>query len=266
MTGSVVGTSGIAALFQGSARYVPATPWGALSALTVTVLACLASLAAPFVIVILVPVLGDPDAAIDGTVMSMASLATPIGLLTALLSQLISLAVVWWAAGRGGLRRDVLRLGAPKPGWGACVLAGLLVVAASGALELAMYLAVGFDPFADAKWLTEGLRSPLWWGTVLVAIVLAPLWEELAFRGFLLSALAQSRLGFAGGALIANMLWTLLHLGYSYPGLASVFVAGLLMAWLMWRTGSMRTVVVAHAVANASSLAFTYSFAPVSPA
>ena len=252
MTGSVVGTSGIAALFQGSARYVPATPWGALSALTVTVLACLASLAAPFAIVILVPVLGDPDAAIDGTVMSMASLATPIGLLTALLSQLISLAVVWWAAGRGGLRRDVLRLGAPKPGWGTCVLAGLLVVAASGALELAMYLAVGFDVFADAKWLTEGLRSPLW--------------EELAFRGFLLSALAGSRLGFAGGALIANMLWTLLHLGYSYPGLASVFVAGLLMAWLMWRTGSMRTVVVAHAVANASSLAFTYSFAPVSPA
>ena len=99
---------------------------------------------------------------------------------------------------------------------------------------------------------------------MIVALVLAPVWEELAFRGFLQSALAKSRLGFWPAALVSNTIWTALHFGYSAAGLASVFLAGLMLFWLVWRTGSVRIAIVAHMVANAFALAFTYFFAPVS--
>jgi membrane protease YdiL (CAAX protease family) len=192
----------------------------------------------------------------------MASLATPAGVAVTALSQILSMVVVWIAAGRGSLRREVLRLAAPKPSWTTCVIGGLAIIAAVGALELVLYGIVGFDPFADSRWLRDGLESPYWWGTVFIAVVLAPLWEELTFRGFLLSALAQSRLGYWPAAVISTALWTALHWGYSLAGLASVFAAGIGLSWLMWRLGSLRAVVVAHALANVAALIFAYFFAP----
>jgi membrane protease YdiL (CAAX protease family) len=54
-----------------------------------------------------------------------------------------------------------------------------------------------------------------------------------------------------------------LHWSYSYAGLTSVFVAGLVLSWMMRRFGSMRVVVVAHALANTVALAVAYVFAPV---
>jgi hypothetical protein len=206
--------------------------------------------------------LGASDADLDRWTGATVTLATPEGLAVMLATQVLSLAIVWLAAGRDGRRGEVLRLGVPQPGWGVSLLAGAIVVAATGALELFMAKGLGLDLFADTKWLAEGLRSELWWGTALIAIVLAPIWEELTFRGFLLSALARTRLGYWPGAVISSGLWTLLHWGYSYPGLVSVFAAGLVLSWLMWRWGSMRAVVVAHGFANAVALVFAYIFAP----
>jgi membrane protease YdiL (CAAX protease family) len=42
----------------------------------------------------------------------------------------------------------------------------------------------------------------------------------------------------------------------------SVFLAGIGLSWIMKRTGSMRAVVVAHAVINAFSLSIVSLFAP----
>jgi membrane protease YdiL (CAAX protease family) len=82
----------------------------------------------------------------------------------------------------------------------------------------------------------------------------------LTFRGFLLSALAKTRLGFWPAATISAALWTALHAGYSYAGLASVFAGGMALSWLMWRTGSLRAVVVAHAVANVAAVLFAHFY------
>ena len=63
-------------------------------------------------------------------------------------------------------------------------------------------------------------------------------------------ALAQSRLGFWGAALISSLLWTALHAGYSLVGLAEVFAIGLFLSWLLWRTGSLRVAIFCHALYN----------------
>ena len=89
-----------------------------------------------------------------------------------------------------------------------------------------------------------------WVLALLVVGLGAPLSEELLFRGFLLSALARSRLGFAGAAVVTTILWTALHAGYSIAGLVEVSLIGLFFSWLLWRTGSLRVPIFCHALYN----------------
>ena len=98
----------------------------------------------------------------------------------------------------------------------------------------------------------------------LIAVVLAPLWEELTFRGFLLSALANTRIGFWGGAIVANILWTSLHATYSWAGVASVFLAGLILSWLSGAQAPSSRHHYPCRLGNVFALAFTYGLAPPS--
>lgn len=93
--------------------------------------------------------------------------------------------------------------------------------------------------------------APLWLAFIALAIG-APLSEELLFRGYLLHRLMQTRIGFVGGAVIANIGWTLLHVGYSWLSLADVFLAGLLFSWALWRTRSIWVPIAFHALYNAT--------------
>jgi membrane protease YdiL (CAAX protease family) len=103
---------------------------------------------------------------------------------------------------------------------------------------------------ADVRPLVDLVRGPSWPLVAAVVAVGAPLAEELVFRGFLLSALARTPLGFWGAALLANLPWTALHWGYSTVGLLEVFVIGLFFSWLLWRSGSLRVPIVCHAIFN----------------
>jgi membrane protease YdiL (CAAX protease family) len=105
------------------------------------------------------------------------------------------------------------------------------------------------EPFADL------MGSNMAWLAAIVIGIGAPLSEELLFRGFLQSALARSRIGYFGASLVTTMGWTALHAGYSPAGLIEVFLIGLLLSWLLWRTGSLWVPIVCHAVHNTALLA-----------
>lgn len=236
-------------------RYVPESPWGPGAAVAVAIVASLAPAVLGFAVIAWM-VGGDPVALGEAQ-----SLASPVLLAQMVAGQLLSLAIIWWAAGRKGQRTQVLRL-KPETETGTLVAVGLglLLVAAIAPIELLLYRLADLELFTDGRWLLEGLRSDMWWGVVIAAVVLAPIWEELTFRGFLLSALAKTRLGFWPAAVISSVLWTALHAGYSWPGLVSVFLAGLGLSWIMKRTGSMKAVILAHAAINGFALAVISTF------
>jgi uncharacterized protein len=240
MTRMTVGTQ---VLTEGPPRYQPQTPWSSLGALAATGLISLGpgllAVAALSYAMTVIPHHADGG-------QSFLSLGTFEGVAFAAAIQIMSLILVWIFAGKGGQRATVLLIGA------------------TGLLELLLYKSFAIDIFADTAWLREGLYSPAAIGTFIIAVVLAPLWEELTFRGFLLSALANTRIGFWGGAIVANILWTSLHATYSWAGVASVFLAGLILSWLVWRTGSIKPAIITHAIGNVFALAFTYGLAPPS--
>ena len=236
--------------------YVPESPWGPGAAIAVAIVASLAPALVGFAVIAWV-IGGDPVALGEAH-----SLASPVLLAQMVTGQILSLAIIWWAAGRKGKRAKVLRLyPAEETRTLTAVGLGLLLIAAIAPIELLLYRLAGLDLFTDGRWLLEGLRSDMWWGVVIAAVLLAPIWEELTFRGFLLSALAKTRLGFWPAAVISSVLWTALHAGYSWPGLVSVFLAGIGLSWIMRRTGSMKAVILAHAVINAFALAVISTFA-----
>ena len=86
----------------------------------------------------------------------------------------------------------------------------------------------------------------------LLAVVIAPLAEETFFRAFLFTALLQP-LGFGWAAAASSLIFALghFHLGVVVP----IFALGLLLAWLYHTTRSLWTVVAAHQMFNALSLA-----------
>jgi len=91
-------------------------------------------------------------------------------------------------------------------------------------------------------------------------ILVAPLVEELLFRGFLYPAIARLT-GTMASILITASLFTLLHgaqLGYSWAPLLLIFVVGVTLTAIRAATRSVALCVVVHMTYNFALLAQTY--------
>lgn len=100
-------------------------------------------------------------------------------------------------------------------------------------------------------------RSPL--GAVLfilLAVVMAPLAEEIVYRGFLFRGLANS-LGWEWGAAISAAIFGAAHLQLDV--FVPLTVLGFVLAWVYQRSGSLWTSVVLHALFNLIAVA-TWAF------
>ncbi len=90
----------------------------------------------------------------------------------------------------------------------------------------------------------------------LVAVVLAPLTEEIVFRGILLSSLDR-RWGSTVAIVGSSALFAAMHVSlYAIP---PIFVLALILGWLFVRTRSLTVCIVAHAAFNGIGLAALYA-------
>lgn len=86
---------------------------------------------------------------------------------------------------------------------------------------------------------------------LLVSLVFfAPLFEELFFRGFLLSALQAVGAHQWLAAVASAALWSVLHLQYDLYGIVSIFAGGLLLAAARFSTESILPCCVMHSLMN----------------
>lgn len=89
--------------------------------------------------------------------------------------------------------------------------------------------------------------------TVIITVVLAPVSEELLFRGLLFRG-ARRRWGFWPSALLSASAFALLHPSYDA---ATILVFGLALAYLVERTGSLRPAIALHAINNGLAVIVT---------
>jgi membrane protease YdiL (CAAX protease family) len=92
----------------------------------------------------------------------------------------------------------------------------------------------------------------------LVVVVLAPLSEELVFRGFVFGAL-RKRGGFLLAGSISSLAFTIIHLQFHPVLFLQLLILGFLLAWAYERTGNLAVPILAHAVYNLAIAAIILS-------
>lgn len=130
--------------------------------------------------------------------------------------------------------------------------AGLLWLLALIALSDALLYFSGrplVTPFQLQSYTTaaaEGWLTALWVGAVIVA----PAGEEIMFRGFLLRGWARSERSAWPAIVVISVLWAALHVQYDWTGILQIFVIGLFLGWMRWRSGSTLLTFLLHALFN----------------
>ena len=107
-------------------------------------------------------------------------------------------------------------------------------------------LVTPFQAQSHATAAAEGWLFP-WFAA---AILVAPVSEELIFRGFLFRGWARSSRSTWPAIVVISLLWAALHVQYDWTGILQIFVIGLFLGAVRWRSGSALLTFLLHALFN----------------
>ena len=96
----------------------------------------------------------------------------------------------------------------------------------------------------------DGALISLW----LALIVVAPVGEELLFRGFLFRGFVREPRDALPGILAISLIWSLLHIQYDWFGAGVVFAIGMLLGYVRLYSGSTTLVILLHMLLNFESV------------
>lgn len=184
---------------------------------------------------------GGRDAAQNGTVISLASIAST-------LVGCMAIAVVI-ALKRGAVLAEYLAL---RPVRLRALFTWVGILAAFMIAASVVAYALGHKPDQELMQGVIESARPRWivWVAVIVA---APLFEETFFRGFLFRGLAASPLRPIGAILATAALFAALHVQYAAFEMMQIFGIGLLLGAARASTGSLYTPLALHALVNLSA-------------
>lgn len=84
----------------------------------------------------------------------------------------------------------------------------------------------------------------------LALIGIAPIFEEVFFRGFLIPGIRRSPLGATGAVLLSALAWAAIHVQYDLYGMLTIFLLGILFGVARLVSGSTYVAILMHAVTN----------------
>lgn len=181
------------------------------------------------------------------------TLAARITLQALLAATLVIVAFAFARPGRGFAAPAVLGLRRSRrsPFWPA-------VGAYLGYIVCALVVAALLEPEQEdvtrELGVDEGVAGSIAAGFLIIAI--APVTEEIFFRGFIFAGVRRAA-PFAIASLLSAAIWGLFH--YTGPGSLGVVVQlavfGIALAWLYERTGSLWPAIAVHALNNAIAFA-----------
>jgi membrane protease YdiL (CAAX protease family) len=166
------------------------------------------------------------------------------------ISNPVSVAILWLAARLAKVDAvDYFALRWPAKRY---VTIGLAMLVGLVALSDALLYLSGRDlvtPFQLQSYTSAQAEG--WLPAMLfAAIVIAPAGEEILFRGFLFRGFARSERLAWPAIVVISLLWAVLHIQYDWAGMLQIFVIGLFLGWIRWRSGSLLLTFLLHALFN----------------
>jgi len=194
-------------------------------------------------------------------VLGLFSLDVDVGLMISL-AELLLLVPVWWLTvrkyrvgwstlGLRSFRGAMIGLGC-----------GLMILSSTFNLFYSLFLAL-FDlrMQVDLAPIFAELDSP-WW-LLAGGVIVAPLVEEVFFRGFVFAGLRR-QYGWKKAAFISAALFAVIHV--TPTAMIPIFILGLIFAYLYHRSNSIWPAVLMHVSTNALALGLAYGLASTSMA
>lgn len=171
--------------------------------------------------------------------------AQPLGDGARALLGVVALLVLWALSGRD--RAALGLVGRLRPsGWfwlrGMCWLGALVLLFSALSYLASVWLGAPL-PTTSIFQREEDLWHFLWH-----AVLVAPVMEELLYRGVLCSSL-RAVLGPRGTIAVSGAWFGALHFAYANPG-PDNFIAGYLLAWAYLRSGALWLPIALHAGGN----------------
>jgi membrane protease YdiL (CAAX protease family) len=153
---------------------------------------------------------------------------------------------------KGHPLRDYLSLYPVRP----AVLLKWIGIAAVVVILLELAAVVFHIDFGTAgmKWLFKTTK-PVWLFWV-AAVLVAPLFEEVLFRGFLFRGFQSSFIGTTGAVMLTSILWAALHIQYNLYGMGFIACTGVLFGIARVQTGSLLVPLTLHATLNFTDMIF----------
>jgi membrane protease YdiL (CAAX protease family) len=129
----------------------------------------------------------------------------------------------------------------------------LLVMAALALIGLLDWAIYTFAPVSDAD-PSDFMESaqpafPELAALMFSAVIVAPVFEEIVFRGFLFQGL-RKKTGAVWATVISTVFFALIHTQYDIWGWISVGLTGLAACYMTHRTGSLKSAITLHALTN----------------
>jgi CAAX protease family protein len=224
-------------------------PWGYWATLAWALLAAVASIVgAVSILVIVFPERFSPRGELDVRVAGITSLAA-IAAEFAVFA--LAARIAHWRVGN--------YLGLILPSWREAAFGLASVSALVIGLDGITYL-LGRDVVTQFQ--IDLYRSTSSAGALAVllfaVIVAAPVGEELMFRGFLFRGWIQKPGDLTFAVVIISAIWAALHTQYDWYGMIYIFLLGLLLGLVRWRSGSTLLTMGMHALVNAWATAQTF--------
>jgi len=108
--------------------------------------------------------------------------------------------------------------------------------------------------------LNDLLRPETLYGTILLFIavsILAPLGEEIIFRGFLQQILEKHWKDITRAVLFTALLFSMIHMNPYW--FVQIYILGIVLGFLAWKTQSIISPLILHGLNNTVAMALSFS-------
>lgn len=168
-------------------------------------------------------------------------------------------AALFWRMTGWGIRHGVGPVGGPlnvDAFWIA-----VAIFAGPFALTGAFQFIAQITSQTDAEWVwrdpeAQTILGAQSLGPLMVAftLILAPLVEEIAYRGYAMGWLVGRGIPPVGAAVVTSLFWAMMHFQYTPAGMAAIFLMGLFLGLLRVFSRGMTAPILAHCAANGAVL------------
>lgn len=137
-------------------------------------------------------------------------------------------------------------------------IAGICLVSFGLLYDLIGKYFFGFQPEILDIWKeAKNFSNEIKFLVIILGVIVAPICEEIFFRGAVLRSFAQNEF-LVFGVIFSSVMFAAIH--FDFASFPAYFIFGVVLALTSWKTNSLVPAIIAHAINNAIAFYLLYAW------